>query len=39
LRVDIESAPRQKDSLHSGKQPGNAVLALVQWNDDRRSAG
>ena len=39
LWVNIVAAARQQDSLHPDKQLGDAILALVQGNDNRRSPG
>jgi hypothetical protein len=39
LRIHVESAPRQKNSLHGGEQTGDAILPLMEWNKDGCGAG
>jgi hypothetical protein len=39
LWVYIKLAAGQQNSLYPCKQPGDAVLPFVQWNDDWRRPG
>jgi hypothetical protein len=36
--IHIETATRQQNALNSSKQPGNAIWALMQWNNDGGNA-
>ena len=39
LWIHIKTAPRKKNALGSGEEARNAILALMERDDDRRHAG